>query len=344
MTTTLTFKPKQVVKRLLGALPVRAREVIIARYGLDNPPERQTLEAIGENYDITRERVRQIENYAFGVIRKADAYKKEHATFAELEKVIDAMGGVVSEGHLLEELAKDESTRNHIHFLLVLGVPFKKKKEDEHFHHRWYVDEETAKRVEESIKKLYSNLTDTDLVPESEMIANFLEHTKELSEKYRNEEIAKRWLMISKRIKRNPLGEWGVSHSPNIKAKGMRDFAYLAIRRHGSPMHFTEVAKAIQTLFDRQAHVATTHNELIKDPRFVLVGRGLYALKEWGYSTGVVKEVIKEILKKNGPLTKDEIVGKVLKERYVKENTIVVNLQNEKLFKKGKDGRYSLIG
>jgi hypothetical protein len=126
--------------------------------------------------------------------------------------VIDAMGGVVSEGHLLEELAKDESTRNHIHFLLVLGVPFKKKKEDEHFHHRWYVDEETAKRVEESIKKLYSNLTDTDLVPESEMIANFLEHTKELSEKYRNEEIAKRWLIlrinISQKIPRTPRPLW----------------------------------------------------------------------------------------------------------------------------------------
>jgi len=174
------------------------------------------------------------------------------------------------------------------------------------------------------------------------MINSFLVELKDISEKYKNEEMAKRWLSLSKKISRNPLGEWGAAQSANIKAKGMRDFAYLTIRRHGSPMHFTEVAKSIQQLFDREAHVATCHNELIKDKRFVLVGRGLYALSEWGYASGVVKDVIREIIKKHGALTKQEIIDKVLKERYVKENTIAVNLQNPKFFKKNKEGKYSL--
>ena len=78
------------------------------------------------------------------------------------------------------------------------------------------------------------------------------------------------------------------------------------------------------------------HNELIKDQRFVLVGRGIYALAEWGYAKGVVRDVIRDLLAKHGPLTKDEIMDKVLKERYVKENTILVNLQNPKFFKKNK--------
>jgi hypothetical protein len=86
--------------------------------------------------------------------------------------------------------------------------------------------------------------------------------------------------------------------------------------------------------------VATTHNELIKDSRFVLVGRGLYALSEWGYMSGVVKDVIKNIIENDGPLTRDKIVEKVLKERYVKENTILVNLQNPKYFRRDKEGRY----
>ena len=120
----------------------------------------------------------------------------------------------------------------------------------------------------------------------------------------------------------------------------MRDYAFLVIRKHGSPIHFKEVAKAISTYFNKKAHVATTHNELIKDPRFVLVGRGLYALAEWGYMSGVVKDVIKKILEKEGPLSKEKIVDKVLKERYVKENTILVNLQNPKYFKKDKEHRY----
>ena len=146
---------------------------------------------------------------------------------------------------------------------------------------------------------------------------------------------------MSKKIGRNELGEWGKTDSPNISAKGIRDYAFLVIRRHGSPIHFREVAKAISEVFNKKAHEATTHNELIKDPRFVLVGRGLYALTEWGYMSGVVKDVIRNILEKNGPLTKQEVIDKVLKERYVKENTIVVNLQNPNYFTRTKDGKYT---
>ena len=122
----------------------------------------------------------------------------------------------------------------------------------------------------------------------------------------------------------------------------MRDYAFLVIRKHGSPIHFREVAKQISIIFKKKAHVATTHNELIKDPRFVLVGRGLYALKEWGYISGVVKDVIRKIIEKNGPLSKEEIIEKVMKERYVKENTIIVNLQNQKFFKKDKTNKYHI--
>ena len=202
---------------------------------------------------------------------------------------------------------------------------------------------ELKEKVHESLRKLYKNIGDDDLVPESEIISSFLEHVKDVSEQYKDEEIVKRWLSISKNIGKNPLGEWGKTSSPNIRAKGVRDYAFLVIRRHGSPIHFREVAKSIEKLFGRKAHVATTHNELIKDPRFILVGRGLYALSEWGYMSGVVRDVIRKVLEKSGPLTKEEIVNKVLKERYVKENTILVNLQNLKFFKKDKDGRYSLV-
>jgi hypothetical protein len=107
-------------------------------------------------------------------------------------------------------------------------------------------------------------------------------------------------------------------------------------------MHFSEVAEAIADIFHKKAHIATCHNELIKDNRFVLVGRGLYALSTWGYEKGVVKDVIAKVLKKEGPLSKKDIIDRVLKERYVKENTVFVNLQDTKLFKKTKDGKYAL--
>ena len=339
--TTIKFKPKQVVKKLLSVVGDRSRDVLVSRFGLGTDTKRMTLEAIGKKYKITRERVRQIENYSIINIRKSKDYLKEKESFDDLFRLITELCSTISEEALLKHISKDKATQNQIHFLLVIGEDFTKEKEDGEFKHRWSIDKELSKKIHNSLRTLYSTLSDDEILLEADMVEKFLENLKEVSEKYKNVEIAKRWLALSKLIDKNPLGEWGKTTSSNINAKGMRDYAYLVIRRHGSPIHFREVAKLITELFNKKAHVATTHNELIKDPRFVLVGRGLYALSEWGYMSGVVRDVIKNIVDKNGPLTKDEIIKKVLKERYVKENTIMVNLQNPKFFKKSKDGKYS---
>ena len=107
-------------------------------------------------------------------------------------------------------------------------------------------------------------------------------------------------------------------------------------------MHFREVAEAIKDTFNKKAHPATTHNELIKDDRFILVGRGMYGIKEWGYRSGVVKDVIRDLIHERGPMTKEEIIEAVLKERYLKENTILVNLSNKDYFDRDDKGRYIL--
>jgi hypothetical protein len=342
--TKITFKPKQITKKLLDTLPERARDIITSRYGLGKESEKKTLESIGQIYGITRERVRQIEEYSLSNIRKSNQFSEIQTVFDELKKIVEEMGGIISEEELINHISSNESIKNHIHFLLVLGDHFVKYKEDNRFFPRWSIDEKLAEKIENSIKQLYENLDDDSILPESELINAFLNHLEDISDNYKNEEILKRWLGMSKEISKNPLGEWGRTSSSNINVKGMRDYAYLVIRQHGSPIHFREVAEQITKLFKKKAHVATTHNELIKDKRFVLVGRGLYALSDWGYASGVVRDVIKGVLEKNGPLTKDEIMEKVLKERYVKENTIMVNLQNPKYFKKDQKGRYSFVG
>ncbi len=340
---TISFKPKQVTKKILSPLQDRAFEVVTGRFGLGADAERKTLEAIGQNYGITRERVRQIENAALTAIKKSDAYKSEQKTFDELKKVIKTLGAIVAEDDLLSSISKDKSTQNHIHLYLVLGDDFKKFKEDDHFKTRWSVDDAISDSVHISLKNLYASLKDEDLVSESEMIAKFLDDVKGLSEEYKNEEVARRWLSLSKKLDKNPLGEWGNAESSNIKTRGVKDYAFLMMRKHGSPMHFREVAKAVTNTFNKKCHTATCHNELIKDKRFVLVGRGIYALSEWGYESGVVRDVIKKILKKEGPLSKEDVVDRVMKERYFKKNTILVNLQSPKYFKKNKQGLYSAV-
>ncbi|MDE2021922.1 MAG: hypothetical protein KGI71_03355, partial [Patescibacteria group bacterium] len=198
-----------------------------------------------------------------------------------------------------------------------------------------------ADAVEEALSNLYESIEQNRLTSQEEFLQLFAKYLKQAGAKARPDEVLLRWLLVSKRVGRNPLGEWGRMESPHVRIKNTRDFAYLTLKRNGSPMHFIEVAKGIEKLFNRETHPATTHNELIKDSRFVLVGRGLYALKEWGYEPGVGRDVIKGILQREGPLTRSEIVERVKRERYVKDATIAVNLQGT-MFTRQSDGRYSL--
>jgi hypothetical protein len=340
---TISFKPKKVTKKIIAQLAGRASDVLMNRFGLTADGKKRTLEEIGKKYNITRERVRQVEDAAITFIKKSDVYKSEQAIFEELKQVIKNLGSVVSEQDLLSHISKDKVTQNHINFFLVLGNAFKKHREDDHFHARYSIDTEMADKVHDALRKLYSSLNDEDLIPETEMIKKFFDQMKDISEVYRDEEIAKRWLAMFKSVSKNPLGEWGKTTSPNIRTRGVKDYAYLVMRRHGSPMHFREVADAISKVFNKKIHYATCHNELIKDSRFVLVGRGMYALTEWGYKAGIAREVITDILKKEGPLSKEEIIKRVNKERYFKKNTILVNLLNSKYFKKNKTGLFDLV-
>jgi hypothetical protein len=331
----ITFKPKAVSKKLLTTLNPRTREIVVNRYGLEKEG-RMTLEAIGKTYDITRERVRQIENFALGSIKKSKEYKEHAFVFEELKDIVKELGAVVSEEQLMRHISKDPVVQNHINLYLALGDEFKKHKEDDNFHAHFTIDENHAEKVRGALHKLYASIGEEDLVSEEEIFSRFISHLQDVVGEFKNNrDIIYRYLALSKAIGKNQLSEWGRTSSPHVKARGIKDYAYLIMRRSGRPMHFKEVASEINKTFGKRAHVATCHNELIKDPRFVLVGRGMYGLKDWGHTGGVVRDVITEVLKESGrPLPKDEIIKRVLAKRIVKPNTVLVNLQNPKYFRK----------
>lgn len=340
---SFSFDSAVLAKRLLAAVPERAREVLIRRFGLGTNAERETLEAIGDRSSITRERVRQIEAAGLDAVRASKAFKEAASAFEEIAKYIHSLGAIVPEETLLSALGKDEKSRNRFRFFLMVNSAFFRERETSDFLARWHVDHTTAKHIHNALTRLYSSLSDNEVITEGELLDRFLDELKEVNDAYKNEEVLKRWLTLSKHIGSNPLAEWGRTTAPAIRIKGVRDYAYLAVKRHGAPMHFSAVAKTIGTLFSKKAHIATTHNELIKDPRFVLVGRGLYALTEWGYKPGVVRDVIRETIEARGPMKKDEIIKHVKKARFVKDNTILVNLNDSRYFKRLKDGRYATV-
>jgi hypothetical protein len=339
----LSFKPQIVTQNLISGLNERVKDIISQRFGIGGCDKRKTLEAIGQYYDITRERVRQLENFTLNSLRQSDCFLSCRDIFTELNNFISQRGAILSEKEIFDCLAENLSAKNHIYFLLVLGDDFTKIKEDNEFHHRWTTDSQKAEKIHEILTMLHKNISDNDLLSKKEIISLLQNYAKEkLNEKIK-EDIILSWLNISKLIGSNVLGEWGSVSSRQIRPKGMRDLVFLVLKKQGSPLHFSQVAKSISDLFSREVHSATTHNELIKDERFVLVGRGIYGLSDWGYSPGIVRDVIKDVLESTGTLSKDEIVECVLKKRFVKKNTILINLQNRNFFERKANGAYKAI-
>ena len=321
---------KKVCENYLKDLPQRTTDIIERRFGLKTG-ERETLEAIGQSYGITRERVRQIEREGFEKI--GPEIRKNKEIFSHFKQVIDSFGGIKKEQDLLDALGESKY-QNQVFFLLSNQDSFKRVAEDNNFYAFWTTSKDSVNQA----KKIVNST-----------IAKFKKDKKTFSleelEK-KNKNVFASYIGISKEIQKNPEGRYGLRNWLEINPRGIKDKAYLVLKKKEEPLHFTQIASLIEEtpfLTQKKVHTATVHNELIKDSRFILVGRGLYALKEWGYETGVVKDIILKSLKQaKRPLTKDEIVDKVLKQRFVKENTVLLNLQNREYFVRDQKGRYNI--
>ena len=335
--------PEEVTIKLFAVLPKRTKDVLDQRFGLGKSPNRITLDAIGKRYGITRERVRQIEADGLSRIRKSSAMADMKPVFAALEKYFDDQGGVLPEKRALNALASHPKHENHVYFLLSLHNPFVRMHENENMHDRWAY----GKNAEENADKVLKNAVDSlrkigTPVEEKRLYEVMSSSAQTVLGSGVASSVLENWLGLSKLIAKNYFGEWGLTEFSSIKPRGMKDLSFMVLTKKGEPMHFSEVAAGIGKLVGRNVHVQTVHNELIKDSRFVLVGRGLYVLKEWGYEPGVVRDVILNMLKNNGPMDKEKIISLVSEKRFVKPNTILINLENKKHFKKLTDGRYSV--
>lgn len=336
----------QEIKNLLSKLPKREQDVIIRRFGLFGNPE-ETLDSIGKFYNITRERVRQIQDHGLNVLKEKviPSSSKFGKYFSIINQKLEDLGGFAKEENFLNELKKKEEDKNYLNLLFILDKNIYFLKENSNFHSRLVSEKRKPdlQKIESAVNSLVSSISANSVVSFDEVLKIFQGKIKSAGELSENKKYFPHWIGISKFLNKNIFGEWGISSSCHISPKGVKDFAYLTMRKHGSPMHFKEVSKAIQNNFKKPAHMQTVHNELIKDTRFVLVGRGLYALKEWGYIPGTVRDVISNILSSSGRVSKEDLVKRILKERHVKETTIAINLQNKNIFKKFQDGTYGLI-
>lgn len=306
--------------------------VITGRYGLtgDKP---KTLEEIGHELGITRERVRQIEKNA---MRKLIEYIATEIRGQEILTTIETKiardGGAVTKVRLYEILLGSDNAsaklKHMVCFLATLDSKISGISETTELKPGYSVDL-TLVNINDTIKKAIAIL-DAEKKPIEEKA--FLRKV-EKAELGLNDEQVIAIISLSKKILRTETGHLGLSHWREINPKSIRDKTYYVLRKFNKPLHFTDISKHIEALDENKKKVTkqAVHNELIRDERFVLIGRGIYALSEWGYNAGVVEDVIEEVLVSAGkPMHKDDIIIEVMKRRMVKETTILLNLQKDR--------------
>lgn len=329
----------QTYAKFTKGLSQKTKDIFDRRFGVKTG-EPETLEAIGKTLGITRERVRQIEEAGFSYVRKNNqqALDTIYADFAEYFK---NQGGFKKEENVLNELG-GKNQRPYVLFLLTLGEQFSRVAEKKDYNYFWSNMPNAQDKVKATLGSLVSSM---QKIGKPIPAGNF--YSEVASKQGLSEPATLTYLEISKTIQPNKEGALGLVSWPEIKPRGVKDKAFLVFKKHGKPLHFTDVAKMIDNLEynlpNKKTYPQTVHNELIKDGRFVLVGRGTYALAEWGYVPGTIKDIITKVLKdQTEPMHKDEVVKQVLAQRLVAKNTVLMNLNNKKHFDKDSNDKYFL--
>lgn len=333
---------KTAVKNILNVIEQeREREIITRRFGLFD--RRETLEQIGELLGITRERVRQLEK-AILIRLKIAADDGKIPAVHEIERIVirdlSENGRVARVQDLASRLVGSQASaenKAHVAFVAELSPKLTVVSEnDDYFHGVGIAEYGDEKKVRASVDEIVNTIK-----KHSEPVGVEALHAM-LS--YENPNQVRALASLSKRLA-SLKDVWGLVKWPTVNPKNIRDKIYVILAEKSKPMHFSQIAGGIKDSDFKRKDVTTQaiHNELIKDKRFVLIGRGIYALDSWGYSKGTVSDIITKVLKKAGePLHRDEIVKRVLKSRQVKETTILLNLQSKPEFKRVAKATYTL--
>jgi hypothetical protein len=325
---------QKLLNDLLVILTDKEKKVITKRFALDNRP-RQTLEKIGKSFLVTRERVRQIEASALKKLQRNILNTKLNKVNEAAMEILVEHGGILSEKILVSEVLNriyhtSPIDGQVIKLALTVNSEILKFDSPRLYKNFWYhqdIPKGEIKKIADLANKILTK--NKDVMAEKELINSMHKEFKGSVPPTRIISI----LEVDFRFKKVDNG-WGLSKWRHVNPKSIRDKANIILKKAKKPLHFVEIANRISaSSFDKKnVTVQAVHNDLIRYPEFVLVGRGLYALKDWGFESGTVADIIAKILKEEGPIAKKEIVKKVLEQRDVKVGTISLNLQKSPAF------------
>ncbi len=340
---------KTIVEDLLKNLNEREKEVIKRRFGLENR-ERETLESIAKDFGITRERVRQIQNRALNKLIKIINENKKISDFVENSKAFLEPLGFREENRfykvLIQEKIVFEDEINYLKFILTYHQKIYYHPEDNELRSFYSKERDIALFINHILKKINIYfLENYDKVFEEKEIFDII--NKELKahfEEIKREDIYE-ILRILKFLYKDPFGKWGFVSNSLIVPQSLKNKLIAILETEKKPMHFSEIyekLKEISTIEEEFLHinwkkdysVESIKNELIKHPDFVLVGRGIYALKKWGFLEGTSFDIIKSFILSKKEVELSELYEFIKNQRILKPTTLSIylyRLQKEKI-------------
>lgn len=322
---------EELLGMLLSSFPERSGVITRLRYGVTDGQEK-TLEEIGTVHGITRERVRQIVDVIMKRIKEIMVRADDHRLVKQVIETVAAAGGIMPVHELLSRLGGGKTSEEKALLSLLPTFP------------GLQIDKETAKRKSivtvkgfsmdkwEALHAMAVKLLQT--ADEVQSPENFYAlYVKQTGDTELTKDVFEAFIAPSAEIEKNAFGRYGLNHWSAVRPRGTRERAHLILQVMKKPLHFREIARLIDEhgLYKagKKTHPQTVHNELIKDQRFVLVGRGTYALSDWGFQPGTVREVLSSILKEHAaPMTREELLKAVMKVRQVKRSTVIINLNS----------------
>ncbi len=338
------LKLHALIQHLLIVLSDKEKYIIENRFALDKK-KRLTLEEIGKHFGVTRERIRQIEKSALRKLER-NAQNTNIKILTEFAKaLLEKEGGIARDSYFKElvmQMLPNITTQEiqDLHLALSLDASIRFESNTLKYHPYWRLSSFDGSNLNNVANAASKVLQKTKHVLPPAKLAEKINESLKISFP---EAAVINTLRITKEIKFTDEGI-GLYSWRHIHPRTLRDKINFTFQREKKPLHFQKIADIIKaSKFDsKRVNVQAVHNELIRNDNFILIGRGIYALKDWGYKTGTVSDVIEGILADGTARTREEITKAVLEQRQVKTITIYLNLKNKPKFARVGRDKYTL--
>jgi len=340
--------PKEIISALIDILTEKEQDIIIGRFGLSGN-RIMTLASIGEKYSVTRERIRQVQNYTVAKLKRNAKNTKLQELHLELTKLMTKNGNLISEADLEAFLVKkypehaDSLPELKLACVLHENIIQEYNRVDYLPHYR---HQELAFSLVKTIDLRSAAILKKrqQTYPVNELAKKIQDELNAQHQRVSLQTIYSAWNLDRRLVVKND--EVSIKSWRHINPRTLNDKINYVLREEHEALHYSQITKKIiaKDFDEKDISVQAIHNELINNQDFVLIGRGIYALKTWGYKAGTVADVLESILAKNGPMHLEDLTEAVLQRRKVKKITVQINLNSKKhKFLKNKAGQYELV-